>query len=288
MTATALYSIEEYMTTNTSSGPDVISRSEICALPHVRRVAAMLDRNPDLLEVGSPLPRGWQFILLGADTKRSDLREDGFPGLGVPMPNKGLSRIMLGGRSVEFLIDIPIGADVQRMSAIENIKKKSHPDGEISIVDISHSLSVEGQLAIIEIQTYLLFPGGRARPRYSLNSAPAPSGAVATFVPDETLLFQYSALCFNSHKIHIDKVYAMEVEGFSGLVVNGGLITLLMTEFMRENQQVVMNKIKTKHFAPLYSGNPINIVSHQISDGWRLDAFDQNGILAVQMEVNIK
>jgi 3-methylfumaryl-CoA hydratase len=276
------------MTTSTCSGSEVTSRTEICALPIVRRVAAMLDKEPDLMELGSPLPRGWQFVLLGADTKRSKLRQDGFPGLGVSMPNQGLSRILLGGRSVQFLIDIPIGASVQRMSSIENIKKRSGPDGEMAIVDVGHRLSVDGELAIVETQTYFLFPGGRVRSQHAVNAEPAPNGLVATFIPDETLLFQYSALGFNSHKIHIDKVYATEVEGFPGLVVNGGLITLLMTEFIRERQQVVLNHIKTKHFAPLFSGNPVNVVSHRLGDGWRVDAFDQNGILAVQMEVNIK
>ena len=248
----------------------------------------MLDRDPDLVEMGASLPRGWQFILLGADTKRSELREDGFPGLGVPMSNQGLSRIMLGGRSVQFLFDIPIGASVQRASLIENLKKRSGPDGEMQIVDVSHRLSVDGELAVVEIQTYLLFPGGRARTRNSLNSVSAPSGVVATLTPDETLLFQYSALGFNSHKIHIDKGYATAVEGFPGLVVNGGLITLLMTEFIKEQQQVVLNQITTKHFAPLFAGNLVSLASRQMSNGWRVDAFDQNGVLAVQMEVNIK
>ena len=276
------------MNTYASLGVDVINRSEICALSIVRRVAAMLDRDPDLVEMGASLPRGWQFILLGADTKRSELREDGFPGLGVPMSNQGLSRIMLGGRSVQFLFDIPIGASVQRASLIENLKKRSGPDGEMQIVDVSHRLSVDGELAVVEIQTYLLFPGGRARTRNSLNSVSAPSGVVATLTPDETLLFQYSALGFNSHKIHIDKGYATAVEGFPGLVVNGGLITLLMTEFIKEQQQVVLNQITTKHFAPLFAGNLVSLASRQMSNGWRVDAFDQNGVLAVQMEVNIK
>ena len=74
-----------------------VLRTESCSLAGARRVAAMLDIDPDVLAEGTPLPRGWHFILLGADTRRSALRGDGFPGLGVPMPNLGISRLMLGG-----------------------------------------------------------------------------------------------------------------------------------------------------------------------------------------------
>ena len=68
-------------------------RTEICSVASVRRVAAMLDLSPDGLEEKEPLPRGWQFILMAADTKKSQLRADGFPGLGVAMPDLGLPRL---------------------------------------------------------------------------------------------------------------------------------------------------------------------------------------------------
>lgn len=78
------------------ANPEVATRTEICSIAMVRRVAAMLDLNPDDFELGHTLPKGWQFILMAADTKRSQLRADGFPGLGVPMPDLGLPRLMLG------------------------------------------------------------------------------------------------------------------------------------------------------------------------------------------------
>ena len=72
-----------------------VVRTEICSVSTVRRVAAMLDLEPHAYELGAALPRGWQFLLMAADTKRSQLRADGFPGLGVPMPDMGLPRLML-------------------------------------------------------------------------------------------------------------------------------------------------------------------------------------------------
>src|SRR5437867_8457331 len=98
---------------------ETVTRLEACSVAAARRVAAMLDLDPDGIVEGDPLPRGWQFMLLGADTRRSALRGDGFPGLGVPMPDLALPRLLLGGRTVSYCHEIPIGASLQRTSAIK-------------------------------------------------------------------------------------------------------------------------------------------------------------------------
>jgi hydroxyacyl-ACP dehydratase HTD2-like protein with hotdog domain len=78
-------------------------------------------------------------------------------------------------------------------------------------------------------------------------------------VPDETLLFQYSALGFNSHKIHLDRTFARETEAFPDLVVNGGLATLLLTEFLRLELKGAFTSLTAKHVAPLFCGRPISL-----------------------------
>jgi 3-methylfumaryl-CoA hydratase len=214
-----------------------VERQENCSLASVRRVAAMLDLDCDNFAEGAPLPRGWQFVLLAADTRRSALRSDGFPGLGVPMPDLGLPRLMLGGRTVLFRADIPIGAALRRTSALQSLRRKAGDAGPMAIVTLVHELRIGGQddPALVETQTYLLLPAHKASGEEVSDVVAAPVDAehVATAVPDETLLFQYSALGFNSHRIHLDRSHAREVEGFPDLVVNGGLATLLLTEFLR-------------------------------------------------------
>jgi 3-methylfumaryl-CoA hydratase len=103
---------------------DRVIRHEACSLATVRRVAAMLDQDPDIWSEGDVLPRGWQFILLGADTRRSALRQDGFPGLGVPLPDLGLPRLLLGGRPVRYEGDIQIGTTLRRESRVEKLSRK--------------------------------------------------------------------------------------------------------------------------------------------------------------------
>lgn len=265
----------------------------------VRRIAAMLDLEPDTWpDPGAPLPHGWHFVLLAADTRRSALRSDGFPGLGAPMPDLGLPRLMLGGRSVHFNHDIPIGAAVLRTSAVRSIVHKTTGSGPMAVVTVAHDLAIDGQAgpALVETQTYLLLPAraagagaGEAAPVAASAQALPPVQAqhVKTVVPDQTLLFQYSALGFNSHRIHIDRDHARNVEGFPDLVVNGGLATLLLTELLRLDLGVTPAAITVRHVAPLYCNRSVTLAADQAGAGWRLKAFDDLNRLAVDMEVTV-
>jgi 3-methylfumaryl-CoA hydratase len=272
-----------------TSAQEASIRQEICSMASVRRVAAMLDLDPDNVVEGAPLPRGWQFILMGADTRRSLLRADGFPGLGVTMPDLGLPRLLLGSRSVDYLLDIPIGARVIRQSAIQSLTHKTTKSGPMVVATIQHEfrLSDGAPPALVESQTYLLLPATQGvSPASSVDfSANVTGDRVKTVVPDETLLFQYSALGFNSHKIHIDRAHARNVEGFPDLVVNGGLATLLLTEFLRKEIGVSPASFKARHLAPLFCGRPITLVANKIGAKWQLQAYDNRSTLAVDMEV---
>ncbi len=248
----------------------------------------MLDLNPDEFLDGEALPRGWQFILMGADTRKSMLRADGFPGLGVTMPDLGLPRLLLGGRKVNYLKDIPVGAAVHRTSAMKSINRKTNDSGPMAIATIQHNLQIEGDdtPSLIEEQTYILLPARKG----SHSEPPAiqvtdTGFAQTTVVPDETMLFQYSALGFNSHRIHIDRAHARNVEGFPDLVVNGGLATLLMTEYLRREVGVLPSSLKVKHVAPLYCGRPITLVAIRNDTRWQVQALDHRSALAVDMEV---
>lgn len=269
---------------------EAVVREEVCGLSGARRVAAMLDLDPAKLVPGASLPRGWQFLLMGADTRRSELRSDGFPGLGVPMPDLGLPRLMLGGRLVTFISDIPIGATVLRSSAVQSVVHKANASGPMAIVTLVHELRISEKPApaLIETQTYLLLSA--ANKAASEPDAPALEPVLAehvkTLTPDETLLFQYSALGFNSHKIHIDRDFAREQEGFPDLVVNGGLATLLLTEFLRRDLGVIPAAIKVRHLAPLFCDRPVTLAADRIGERWRLRAFDNRNRLAVDMEVD--
>jgi 3-methylfumaryl-CoA hydratase len=160
----------------------------------------------------------------------------------------------------------------------------------MAIVGIRHELrpvSVSTP-AVVETQTFILLgadarPSGKARA-----SRPIETGHRQTVVPDATLLFQFSALGFNSHKIHIDRSYAREVEGLPDLVVNGGLSTLLSTELLRTELGLTPTRIATRNTAPLFCGRPITLAAVREGARWRLGAYDDSGQLAVDMEADVR
>jgi 3-methylfumaryl-CoA hydratase len=249
----------------------------------------MLDLGDATLCEGDRLPKGWHFILMGADTQRSQLRHDGFPGLGVPMPDLGLPRLLAGGRSVEYRDDIPIGAKVTRTSAMKSLVQKTNASGPIAIATIAHELTLAGasKAAIVETQTYILLTGQSRFAPPTESTQPVVAAKTKIVCPDETLLFQYSALGFNSHKIHIDKVYAREVEGFPDLVVNGGLTTLLLTEYARNDLKLNLRHITMKNVAPLFCGRPMILSADLYGERWCLKAHDETGKIAAKMEAEV-
>lgn len=248
----------------------------------------MLDLDPGQYVEGTVLPRGWHFILMGADTRRSDIRQDGFAGLGVPLPDLGFPRILLAGRTVFWQGDIRIGAILQRESTVRGITHETSASGPRAIVTVTHQLRVAGEpnAAVEETQTYILLPQRQpGTPNQTHPPSPAAkSGNSKSILPDETMLFQYSALGFNSHKIHIDKSHARDVEGFPDLVVNGGLTTLLMTEFLR-HLNIEPRAARLEYLAPLFCGRQLSLTADRSDAGWQLNARDDTGVLAVNMEV---
>ncbi|MGQ3281995.1 hypothetical protein [Bosea sp. (in: a-proteobacteria)] len=269
----------------------VLRRRDVCALQSARRVAAMLDQDPDTIEDGATLPRGWHFFLLGGDTQRSRLRGDGFPGFGVPMPDLGLPRLLLGGRTVNYQGDIQIGDNIERVSKISRFERRESASSPSAIVTLHHELRPTAleRPAVIETQTYILLPEAKARdtdrdPRTS-EQLRLRDGKCVT--PDETLLFQYSALGFNSHKIHIDRDHARKVEGFPDLVVNGGLTMLLATELLRNDLGVSPLRIKSRHTAPLFCGRPISFITRRTGQVVELEALDEAGTTAMQLVLDV-
>jgi 3-methylfumaryl-CoA hydratase len=242
---------------------------ETCSPAMVRRVAAMLDAEKTLFSAGDVLPRGWHFFMLAGETRKS----------------------LLGGRTVAYEQDIIIGEEVKRTSFIKSITEKNSSTGPMAIVAIQHELRAIDKTtpALTETQTYLLLSNNNIQLK-TQKEAPAPvlSKWSKQVIPDETLLFQYSALGFNSHKIHLDKNYAMNVEGFPDLVVNGGLATLLLTEFLRTELKTVAKDIKVKHIAPLFCNNAMTITAESEGTNGTLKIFDNNNTLAVEADVTLK
>lgn len=270
-----------------------VKSKELCSLTMVRRVAAMLDLETQSFKEGDILPKGWHFFMLAGETRKSELRKDGFPGLGVPIPDLGLPRLLLGGRTVAYNEEIIIGSVIEKSSFIKSIIEKTTKNGRMAIVTLQHELrSIDAYTpAIVETQTYILLEEQKIQSKVVAETTENPlpiSSNQKQYIPDETLIFQYSALGFNSHKIHLDRNYTQQVEGLPDLVVNGGLSTLLLTEWIRTELNLNLNTIKVKHVAPLYCNRTLTMTAEQDENNWQLKIYDNNNTIAVEMEATIK
>jgi len=247
---------------------------DIFTLAQAQRVAVMLGRDPSALSHGAPVPRGWHFALLAGQTARSLLRSDGFPGLGVVMPQLDLPRLVLGGRSTIFHGDLVIGASLRRDSALTSVEAKTGRNGAFAVVKIDHRLTCD-QAEVTETQTYIL--AGPPTPAAKPAPITPPEGQARVVTPDDLMLFQYSALGFNTHRIHFDRDHA-RVEGHPDLVVNGGLASLLALEALRDLGHRPAS-MTARHMAPLYVNRPLTIL---FTDS-KVLILDDEGVLAAEL-----
>ncbi|WP_333567625.1 FAS1-like dehydratase domain-containing protein [Sphingorhabdus sp.] len=255
----------------------------------VSRIAAMLDQGDVPCMSGDEVPLGWHFPLLSAGRGDCRARRDRFPGLGLPLPDVDLPRIVAAGREIEFHEPLHIGEQLERQSSIDTLVEKEALAGRLAIMATSHRIASAGSAnpAVEEKQTYIFL----ASPHSDRSAQPWTSHSQARklgeFTPDDTFLFQFSALSFNSHRIHLDRDYARTVEGYPDLVVNGGITTLLMTEYVRRNLGFTRGKIKVTNSTPLFVNRCITFMVEPTSMGSRISALNSEGVLAVEMEVEI-
>lgn len=266
---------------------------DVCALPLVRRLAAMLDRDPHALRESEPLPRGWHTAFFNAPTRQSQLRADGAAGLGVTLPDIGLPRLMLAGRSIQFYGDIPIGARMRRESRQGDVQVKQGRSGRFALITVEHRLSVEATnlYAITERLDYVLREAASAALASSAastatspgakpaNAAPA-ADATRALLPDEPLLFRYSAITDNPHRIHYDQPYATGAEGYPALVVNGSIPTLFLLELWRTQTGREPASFTSRNLAPMFCGQALQLQVRREESDWHLWATNDTGQLA--------
>ena len=259
--------------------------NDVCALPLVRRMAALLDRDPASFATGDPLPHGWHVALFNPPTRQSQLRTDGAAQLGVELPDLGMPRLMMGGRRIDFIGEIPIGASVRRVSRAGAVTTKTGKSGQFALVDVEHQISVAGndRPVLVETTSYVLRKEvGRmpsSLPQVTKADIP-PADIARTFTPNETMLFRYSAITDNPHRIHYDLAYARS-EGYPALVVNGTVPTMLLLEMFREHTGGEPAGWHSRNLAPMLCGSPLTLTLSAVDEEWVMRAHGPAGEIAL-------
>jgi 3-methylfumaryl-CoA hydratase len=225
----------------------------------LRGLAALLDHTgtPWGDETVPPLGH-WLYFLPAAP--QSALGEDGHPARGGFLPPVDLPRRMWAGGRLRFHRPIPLDAAIERRSTIEDVQAKNGSTGEMVFVTVRHEISAGADMAIEEWHDIVYrgdaaSGGGPARP---IERPAADIGE--TWRPDPVSLFRYSALTFNGHRIHYDRDYARDVEGYPGLVVHGPLsATLLVDLFLRHRPGARITAFSFRARGPLFDTAPFTL-----------------------------
>jgi len=218
------------------------------------------------LDAADPLPRAgealhacwhWLYFLDAAPSR--ELGTDGHPARGGFLPPVPLPRRMWAGSRLEFLAPLELGSTVRKVSRVVAVEEKAGRSGRLCFVTVEHETFSAADLAIRERQDIVYREASRANRPVDAEPAPLDADWERRWLLDTPRLFRYSALTFNSHRIHYDRNYAMNEEGYPGLVVQGPLLALLMLEPLRERWPA--RRISTFEFralAPVFDdGKPV-------------------------------
>ncbi len=211
---------------------DVVGPTPVAAL------AATLDHPVGPVPAGTPLPPLWHWLYFLPVHRQSELGPDGHAERGGFLPPVPLPRRMWAGGRFAFRSALRVGDDVVRTSTVEDVVAKDGRTGPLVFVTVRHEVHRDGAADPALIEHHDIVYRAEKRPdEVEPPPTAAPAGARwrRRVVPDDVLLFRYSALTFNGHRIHYDRRYATEVEGYPGLVVHGPLLATLLLDLLRRN-----------------------------------------------------
>jgi 3-methylfumaryl-CoA hydratase len=266
-------------------------RDDILSAAPVAAWRATLDHDNPSAHVGDALPPLAHWMYFQPGERQSALGVDGHPQRGGFLPPVPLPRRMWASGRIDFLAPLRVGDAVTRRSRIESVREKGGRSGALVFVGLRHEIVAGDTTAIVEEQdiVYRAMPAPDAVPVEPV-AAPRDEQFSRNIVPDPVLLFRYSALTFNAHRIHYDRHHAQAIEGYPGLVVHGPLVaTLLLDLLRREHPQVKVAAFSFRAVRPLFDGMPLTLCGRMSSDGRSaaLWARDAGGWLAMQADASL-
>jgi len=232
--------------------------SDLMDPARARAMQVLLD-HPATIEADHPLPPFFHQLYFWDPQPRTALGRDGHPKVGGLIPDMGLPRRMWAGGRLEFHTPLRAGHPAQKTTTVDKQDRKTGRTGPLGFVTLRHDIHQEGTLCVTEWQDLVY----REDPHPDAPSPPPPVARtdetrLETARFDTTLLFRYSALTFNGHRIHYDLDYARKVEGYAGLVTHGPLLAQLLM-LMAERQLGALTRFSFRATAPLMHFEPADL-----------------------------
>lgn len=256
----------------------------------LRRIAAMLDLDPDAYPRGAPVPTHWVALLAQDSARQGDIGPDGHPEPGVTLPPIPLPRRMGAGRRVRLPGRLHVGDALVKRAEVAAIEPKQARTGTICVLTMRHSYEVRGEvIAVDEFDAIYrqAVPPGTPSPVNPGTPAPADAAWSLGTTVTNALVFRYSAITWNAHRIHYDADYARGEEGYPALVQNGGLtMQLLLDAAVAEAPGHRLLGYTARLTRPIYVGARITLAGSALTEG-RVRAWvaDTDGKLCAELEL---
>ena len=262
------------------------ARSDQVAAAPLMALSAILDRDEPMPRIGAVVPPLAHWLYFLPVVRHSQIGHDGHAARGDFLPPVPLARRMWVGGRVNFHGPLRVGDAIERFSQVINVSEKTGHSGPLVFVTVRHEVRSAGRTALIEEQDLVYLPvGGQARrpaPSCSLRGNPEWTCKIQ---PDPVLLFRFSALTFNAHRIHYDRTYAREVEGLPALLVQAPLTALLLLESLRKHlQSPEISEFSFRAMKPLLDTSPFVLCGRSDADqrGVALWVADAAGDVAME------
>jgi 3-methylfumaryl-CoA hydratase len=270
----------------TESARDRVREAPVAAL------SATLDRDDPVPQKGDALPILWHWLFCLPLHRSSELAADGHVHLGGFLPPVPLPRRMYAGGSVDVHTPLRIGDDVSRLSTVGDVAHKIGRSGPLIFVTLHHTFSVGGRLALTERQNLVYREAPAAgEPPVERTLARREAAWTREVLPDEVLLFRYSALTFNGYRIHYDRTFATENQGYAGLIVHGPLLATLLADLVRRHRpDAAIESFSFRAVRALIDGTPFLVCGSPSADGTAVELWvrDLEGAVAMEATAILK
>tara|TARA_R110002072_G_scaffold22507_11_gene78985 strand:- start:5628 stop:6491 length:864 start_codon:yes stop_codon:yes gene_type:complete len=263
---------------------------DLIDLNRAAALRATLESQDPPFRPGDTLPPLWHWCYFWSMAPQSTLGPDGHGARGEFLPPIDLPRRMWAGSRVSWRRDLPLGAAARKVSRIEKVSLKEGRSGPLAFVTVRHEVSGAAGVALVEEHdiVYRQAAGAHDRPA-PVRAAPSDSSWRRTITPDPVLLFRYSALTFNGHRIHYDQPYVTGAEGYPGLVVHGPLLATLMVDLARRHAAGrVIESFTFRAVSPVFDLAPIAVCGRDRGDNAAVWIEGGQGQLCMQGEVSFK
>lgn len=247
------------------------------------RVTLFLE--PGAPKTGDVAPLTTHWCMAPATVPMSEISVDGHPARGGFLPPVPLPRRMWAGGRVEFLDSLRVGDDVRRISRIADVTLKQGSTGPLCFVTVQHDIHTPRGLAIRDRQDIVYREAESAKPQGDTAAAPkaeAPAQHSQSYMADPVLLFRYSAITFNGHRIHYDRPYVMNEEHYPGLVVHGPLQASLLAEFAQRLRGQSLKTFDYRGVRPLIDGAPFSVNANAVDGAFDLYTANAQGVATMK------